>query len=302
MILGAGGFLGRHVRAAVAEAIGWQDVVCVGRSRRDPPACPWHEMDLVHAQTGDLRRLLAEVGADAVVNCAGTVSGPSAALVEGNILIVAKLVDAVQGLNRPVRVVQLGSAAEYGPTTLDVPVSEDAPERPSSPYGETKRAATRLLMLAAASGSVQPVTLRVFNPIGAGVAAATLLGQAAHRIRRAVADADERIELGPLDSYRDFVDAHDVARAVALAVQSPDVEDPILNIARGEAVQARQLVRQLADIAGYPGDVLEKAGSSPRSGATSWQQADVTRADKALGWSPRIDLETSLREVWRYSA
>ncbi|NJK45646.1 MAG: hypothetical protein HC933_16500 [Pleurocapsa sp. SU_196_0] len=72
----------------------------------------------------------------------------------------------------------------------------------------------------------------------------------------------------------------------------------MLNVASGQAVQARTLIQTLADIAGFTGDILERTSGSPRSGSVSWQAASLERIEHTLGWSPRHDLRSSLTDLW----
>ena len=64
------------------------------------------------------------------------------------------------------------------------------------------------------------------------------------------------------------------------------------------AVAVRELARQLVEISGYPGPVLEDAEPPGRSAGIPWQQADITRAAADIGWSPERDLRTSLADMW----
>src|SRR5690349_2830490 len=110
LLLGATGFLGTAVRSRLAEVA---EVVTAGRrpSTVDVP------VDLSTAGPERVARLLREVGPGVVVNCAGCTRGGAAELVAGNVVAVAALVtglDRVAAAGRPIRLVHLGSAAEYG--------------------------------------------------------------------------------------------------------------------------------------------------------------------------------------------
>lgn len=298
LIFGGSGFLGRHAVSALIGDRRTTDLVSAGRTAPDGPGTVRH--DLVTGDTADLADLLTRVRPDAVVCCAGRLSGTDADLVRGNVLVTAKLLDAVAAARPDARLVLLGSAAEYGVVPFGQPVAEDAPTVPVSAYGITRLASTRLAALAAAAGRVDAVVLRVFNPIGPGLPDDNLLGRAAARLRAALAAGDGHIALGPLGACRDFVDVRDVGAAIAAAALAGRVEERILNVGSGVATPARTAVTLLRRVARYGGEVREADPAPARSGAVDWIAADITRAGRELAWAPRYDLPAAVRSIWRH--
>ncbi|MCD0451300.1 NAD(P)-dependent oxidoreductase [Actinocorallia sp. API 0066] len=276
LVLGATGFLGRHVAARAAVLDGWEVVT----ASRTPDAADLH-LDPSHE---GLRDLLRRLRPSAVVNCAGAVAGGPADLVAGNVTLVAALADAVRAEGG--RLVHLGSAAEYGRVPEGVPVAESAPPRPVGAYGMTKLAGTELALRAPGA-----VVLRVFNPVGPGAPRASLLGGVAGQL----ADGAPEIRTGPLGAVRDYVDVRDVADAVLAAV-TRDVTG-VINVGSGTATRSRDLVRALLTL--VPGRALTEDGEGPaRSAAVPWQRADIGTAAAALGWTPATPLDASVRDLW----
>jgi nucleoside-diphosphate-sugar epimerase len=284
LVIGGSGYLGARVyRAAAAAGL---DVVTAGRRTG---------LDLGAAGPSSIASVIADVAPDVVVNCAGATSGDLATLTAANVDGPAALVTAL--LRTPaVRLVHLGSAAEYGRGPGEVPVREDEPARPLSPYGVTKLAGTRLVELGRSAG-LPAVVLRVFNPVGPGAPGHTLPGRAAAELARAVRDGDA-VRLGGLDAVRDFVDVDDVAAAVLAAATGP-LAQGVVNVGSGTAASARELVSTLVDVAGARVHVEEGEGGSARSADVPWQQADITAATAAWGWRPRRSLAESLEGLWR---
>ena len=292
LIIGAGGFLGAHIsRRARAAGV---DVVTAGRSPLPDSLCH-QRADLAADGPAAIDAMLAAVAPDAVVNCAGTTTGPPAALVAANVDGTYALVTAMLRATAA-RLVHLGSAAEYGAVQPGIPVSEEAAARPAGLYGVTKLAGTRLVGTAAAAG-LDAVVLRVFNPVGPGAPVATLPGRLASELRQAPAHGTG-VRLGPLDAVRDFVDARDVADAVLAAVTARALPHPVLNVGSGRAVPVRAMVSGLIAASGCPATVHEDAPGQPRSPDIPWQQADISRAGDDLGWRPCRDLATSLADLW----
>jgi NDP-hexose 4-ketoreductase len=69
-------------------------------------------------------------------------------------------------------------------------------------------------------------------------------------------------------------------------------------VGSGIGAPVRTLVTELVAISGYDGLVREDGAGSPNSGGLSWQQADIDRVRRDLGWQPRHDLRTSLADLW----
>lgn len=291
LLLGAGGFLGRHVDAALAGEPEFEVIRHVHRSSTGGAIA----LDLV-ADGAGLADLVARSGPEAVVNCAGTTGG-EALLEMLNVRLVESLLAAVLARAPLARVVHLGSAAEYGLAPAGEPISETAPTRPLSQYGASKLAGTRLVTRAIDAG-LEGLVLRVFNPIGAGMAAGSLPGNAARRMREALDGGLTSISLGPLDDWRDFLSARDVGDAVVAALRAGGRGAPVVNVGRGEPVQVRELVRRLAKIAGFRGEVHEDRAPSSRSAAVPWQVADVALGRAVLGWEARRSVDEALGELW----
>ncbi|HEX6128523.1 MAG TPA: NAD-dependent epimerase/dehydratase family protein [Candidatus Limnocylindria bacterium] len=290
LVLGAGGFIGRHVAAAARSAPG-VDLVVHGREL----------LDLDAATDDELAELLRTTAPDAIVNAVGAIGGPVELMRRLNAALPERLGHAVLAASPHARLVHLGSAAEYGHGERGVATSEDWPPRPVSPYGETKLAGTGAV-LALAERGLDGVVLRVFNPIGAGLPETAVLGRAAAEMRRAIAADEDRIRLGPLGAYRDFVDVADVADAVLAVTRPARITARLLNVGSGQATRVRAAVRGLAEVAGFGGAIEESSRPPDRSSEVDWQRADVRRVASVAGWRPTRPLQGALRDLWRSTA
>ena len=300
LVLGAGGFLGRSIVHQLART-GDAELILHSRGADDRVSngldLEWHSLDLLNSEPGSLADLVDEVRPDAVVNCTGLAFGEPGDLRVANVLLVVRLIAELEEC-KGVHLVHLGSAAEYGRSIGNCPVAETTPAIPQSDYGITKLMATEQLMHAAAEDRLTVTVLRVFNPIGRFSPESTLPGGAARKIDLALRSDAAAIHLGPLDSWRDYVDTRDIARAVLAAAVSAPHKSAVLNLARGEAVEGTQLIKALAAIAGYHGDVIQSASRSERSASVDWVCADVRAIKKELGWAARHSIEDSLGELW----
>jgi len=293
LVLGANGFIGRHVVAALSN---WSEMEVLGGGLGTPlPGFErrWLDIDLLDV---DATRLVSELRAaspSVLVNCTGATTGMTEDLTRLNVRTTARVVEALARSNVPTRLIHLGSSAEYGPGAVGRPVIESAETRPVGSYGIAKLAATQLILAAAGRGR-EAVVLRVFNALGPSMAPGSLAGAALQRLSEAVAKSTPRIELGPLDSVRDFVDVRDIGAAVVAACRVASLEAPIVNVGSGTGHSARELVEALAQAVGFGGEIAEGAAGSPRSSEVPWQVADVSLAKRLLGWQAVHDLRSSV--------
>lgn len=287
LVFGASGFLGGHVCALLAgEAV-------LIRPRRA-------QLDLLTASTDTLRDLVRVSRPDAVVACCGRLGGDMAQLVGANTMVTAKLIEAIAVAAPEARLVRIGSAGEYGSVPEGHAVREDDPTYPTSPYGVSHLAATRLVEIATTGGQIDGVVLRIFNPVGPGLGTENALGRAAVLLREAVRNGLDHIEMGPLDAFRDHVDVRDAASAVRCALTAGGLSQRVFNVGSGRAVRMRQAVELLARAAGFRGEVWETVppAEAARSAAVGWMRADISAARHALGWTPRLRLDESVTALW----
>ncbi|MFJ6721410.1 NAD-dependent epimerase/dehydratase [Streptomyces sp. NPDC091259] len=330
LLIGANGYLGRYVadRLLADPAV---QLTALGRGD-DADV----RFDLATGSPGALTRFLDAVHPGVVINCAGATRGGARELTRHNTVAVATICESLRRSGCGARLVQLGCAAEYGPSQPGSSTAEDAVPRPGGPYGVSKLAATELVL----GSGLDAVVLRIFSPVGPGTPAGSPLGRLAEAMRRAMQSGDGELKLSGLGVQRDFVDVRDVARAVHAA--SLSAAQGVVNIGTGRAVRLRDAAAVLARVAGYGGslhelDVPHGGGQhplahghpgrtqglpgigAPRSEATAeqlaaapqppypdgcgaWQQADVRTARDRLGWRPRINLEESLADIWMEAA
>lgn len=295
VLLGSSGFLGRALRPVLEQA-GFGRVVTV--SLDDDTQRAGHiKLDLAAADVSEIRSVFAEANAAGVVNCSGSTGGTRPELIRLNVLVVAKLIDALSGFDNP-RYVHIGSAAEYGPGLEGALTSEETSPIPSTAYGIAKLAATMLIRQAADAGQINATVLRLFNPVGPGMPPSTLLGNAARQMREAQARPAQSIRLGRLDGYRDFIDCRDVASAVTACLRNPGRACEVYNVGRGAGVSLKTIIEQLAAIAEFGGSIETDGAGSSTSDAVSWQAADVTRLKNDTGWRPVHSLDDALRSLW----
>nr|QBF51766.1 NAD(P)H-dependent ketoreductase [Streptomyces caniferus] len=298
VVLGASGFIGRQVSAAVRAAGGEPLLVARRPFTTDPAHCV--PLDLIGDGPDPLSRLLDTERPDAVVNAAGAVwSRAPETMRQANHTLVETVLAALAAASWRPRLVHLGSVFEYAPPPPGTPLDERAPTRPTTPYGQSKLDGTEAVLAASGEGRVDAVVLRLSNVIGAGTSPSSLLGQVAAQLHTADAGQEAVVRVSPLRASRDFVDVRDTADAVLAAASLP-VGGQVINIGRGEAVPVRTMVERLIAASGRPARILEGAGAAVRTDTgLDWMQVATGTAQRLLGWSARHDLDSSARELWR---
>lgn len=257
LVTGASGALGRAVCARLRE--GGQRVVTAGRSEGNQL-----RLDLSDAQ--QIQAVLASSQPDLVLHLAASFAGDYAQAVALNVEASRQLLEAVEQSGRSIRVVLIGSAAEYGVVEPEEnPIGEARALKPVSVYGMSKAWQTQLAHLYAARG-VDVAVARVFNLIGPGMSERLFVGRLQQQIAAVLAGRQQSIELGPLSATRDYLSTEAAAeQLLAIAALAP--AGSVHNVASGEPVTMRALMqRMLAEHGLDPAIVAEAPALSNRSG------------------------------------
>ncbi len=191
------------------------------------------------------------------------------------------------------RVVLASSAAVYGvPERL--PLGEDAPLRPLSPYAAEKIANEMDARVFTHLG-LPVVALRLFNVYGprqrpdnpyAAVIVAFLSRWLQGRAPVVYGDGSQT---------RDFVYVGDVVQAFLRAAQAPQAPGGVFNVCRGRAVSLLDLLAAMRPL--FPDHVPEPEFAPPRPGDIPHSIGDPTRAREVLGFQAQTSLEQGLRET-----
>lgn len=183
------------------------------------------------------------------------------------------------------------SSAVYG-DTKSVPVKEDTPLNPLSPYAVTKIAGEWYCKVFSELYGLETVSLRFFNVFGPRQ---DPKGEYAAVIPRFVTNALAGKKLtiyGDGKQTRDFLYVEDVIRATELALK-PGAKG-IYNISSGRAVSINALANIVVLLSGRHVPVVHEP---PRPGEIQRSQADISKARRELGFEPRFTLEDGLRKT-----
>jgi GDP-4-dehydro-6-deoxy-D-mannose reductase len=194
-------------------------------------------------------------------------------------------------------IVVIGSAEAYGAVEPDdLPVREDAPLRPRSPYGETKVAAEAVAREAHHETGAPVVVVRPFNHTGPGQPPRFMVPALAARIAAAeLPGGPDELRVGNLDPVRDISDVRDVVRAYRLVARHGRAGE-VYNVCAGRGVSVRAVAVGLLSMARRELRVaVDPALVRPED--VPVLIGDSARIRAETGWAPEIDFTRTLWEV-----
>jgi GDP-4-dehydro-6-deoxy-D-mannose reductase len=292
LVTGSNGFVGRHLLAHLADA--GDDVVGADHAGAGAGAG-------VDIADGDaFRTFVGSVRPDVVYHLAGwsDVGGSWAAPVdtfrvnaEGTLNVL--LACAAHGVQR---VLSVSSADIYGVVTEDeLPLTEDAPLRPVSPYAVSKVAADFLGLQAWLGHGLGVLRVRAFNHLGPGQTPRFVAPALAERIARNELDGGDVVSVGNLSPVRDFTDVRDVVRAYRLLVERGEPGEAY-NVCSGTALAVQELADRLIALAAAPMRLVPDPALS-RPVDVPVLRGDNRKLRAATGWSPSIGIDTTLTDL-----
>ncbi len=293
LVTGAGGFLGAHLGARLADD-GWEVAGTVRPgsviSGLDPrvTAIP---VDL--ADRDAAVALACRVSPDVVflLAAARAAATPAqrAATMAVNAASGAWLVDGLDDRCRAV--VRLGSSTEYGRS--EAPMDESTPLRPESFFGATKAAGSLLVTAAAAARGVRATVLRAFQVYGPGDHPGRLVPTALRAAR-----TGDVLPLTAPGMRRDWIHVDDVVEAAVRAAAADHVPSgQVLNVGTGRQTANEELVAAVERASGRRVQVA--VGAHPgRSWDTGAWVCDPSLAADLLGWEPKVALDDGLAHCW----
>ena len=295
LITGAGGFVGRHLTAALqARHPDWV---------LDAPAGSDGGISLDVTDAAAVESWIQQTQPDIIVHLAAvaavtaSVKDPRLAW-RVNLDGTLNLVLAMQERAPKAHLLFISSAEVYGDSlNTSAPITETALLQPVNPYAASKAAADILVRQAAIAG-LSSTIVRPFNHVGPGQSEAFVVPDFASQIARIEAGLQAPvIEVGSLDDERDFLDVADVIDAYVLLLERRDGADArgVFNVASGVAVRIGDVLERLLSMAKLRIEVRVDE-SRLRPAPIPRVVGDSARL-RALGWAPWRPLNQALAAV-----
>jgi UDP-glucose 4-epimerase len=213
----------------------------------------------------------------------------SAVNIEGtlNVLLAAR----DEGIRR---VVFSSSSSVYGPRR-ELPVNEEMPPDPISPYGVAKLAAERYCVsFSRVYESFESVVVRYFNVFGPRQSPFSQYAAVIPLFVTAIAAGEPILVYGDGEQRRDFTYVSNVVDGTIRAAEAAGASGRIFNVAASAPATVNEVAAAIGAVLGKP---VEKTFAPPRVGDIRDSWADVSAAREVLGWEPTVDLEDGLRRT-----
>jgi UDP-glucose 4-epimerase len=317
LVTGGAGYVGSHMVKALVDG-GHQVVVVddMSAGHRDavPPGVPFVLADV--GSTNDMAALLRDHQIEAVLHFAAktrveqSVAEPRLYW-NGNVVATLALLDAVLDAGTVKAFVQSSTAAVYG-TPDEVPIDEDHPKRPESPYGETKLVVERALEAYGRAHGLRWTALRYFNAAGADHEAGLgerhepethlipIVLDAASGKRESISIYGTSWPTPDGTCLRDYVHVSDLCEAHLAAVDYlvRGGDCGAFNLGTGTGHSVREIVEVARAVTGRP---IATVDAPPRAGDPPVLVAKVERAARVLGWrAKRPELSRIVGDAWAW--
>jgi GDP-4-dehydro-6-deoxy-D-mannose reductase len=309
LITGAAGFVARHLIAFLREEEPECEIYGTTRPHGAPPDVPGGvtliEADLLDAEGIEAALQLARP--DRIVHLAAQSSpqrswSDPAGTLQTNVVGSLNLLEAARKLRPLPRILLVGSSEEYGMAQpSDLPLREDAPLRPNSPYAVSKVSQSYLGLEYALVYRLPVVRTRTFHHTGPGRGEIFAESSFAKQLVEIEAGRREPVlSVGNLDAIRDFTDVRDTVRAYWRLLERGETGE-VYNVCSGRPLRIRALLDSLIEVSGVevgvridperlrPSDIPVLVG-------------DPAKLRQTTGWEPRIPIEKTLRDLfheWR---
>lgn len=296
LITGAAGFLGAALANTLVEA--GHEVIGLDNLSTSSPNELSPQVLFTRGDINDrpkLWTLLQDV--DCVYHLAARVLVPESVLypTEYNLVNTGGTVNLMTAVRdaKVKRVVFISSGAIYGNQEVQ-PVAETATPHPKSPYAVSKLAAEHYVKTIGADAGIETVCLRVFNAYGPGQQIPPSHTPVIPSFLKQALQHGTIVVHGKGTQTRDYVYVDDVVQAMMSAGRVDQINGEIINIGSGVETSVLEIVSQVANVIGYEPEVIynPRRGSGPQR-----MRADITKANRLLGYEPQFDLLAGLQRT-----
>jgi GDP-4-dehydro-6-deoxy-D-mannose reductase len=262
----------------------------------------WVAMDVT--DDGQIAQAVERAAPDVVVHLAAISHVPDAKrdparAYDVNTVGTVRLLAALAARQREGRgdpiVLVVGSSEQYGRHAAEeMPLTEEASQRPLTLYAASKAAQEIAALQAFRAEGVRVICTRSFNHSGAGQAESFVLPAL---VRRALAlpKTGGRLSIGNGDTVRDFLHVEDVANAY-LSLAEMGVPGEAYNVCSGEGVSIRAMAESVLQRVGVPADISSDPALT-RPVDVPIQIGSNAKLRRATGWTPRRSREDIIDDL-----
>ncbi len=309
MVTGATGFVAGHLVEFLLNHTDAQ--VYAAKRRRSDTSLPehtdrvhWVEMDVTDAH--NVLSTVRSVRPTHLFHLAAQSFVPTswkspAETLSINAIGTVNLLEAIKILELDTRIQVAGSSEEYGDVRPgELPIREENPLRPLSPYAVSKVSADLAGQQYHRSFGLHVVVTRAFNHTGPGRGEVFVESNLSKQIAAIEAGGREPVmRVGNLDATRDFTDVRDIVRAYWLALER-GIPGEVYNICSGKALSIRELLETLLSLSTVNGIHVQSDPERMRPSDVPRLLGDCSKFRRATGWDPEIALDNTLEDLLNY--
>lgn len=218
-------------------------------------------------------------------------------LIEANVLWTSKYLHLFSQLKNPVTFLNIGSSAEYGNQTAHF-LSEELTPDPINNYGISKYLQASLVTSFISSKEVKIVSARTFNLIGPGMSKNLVIGKLLNEFMQVYRGEKENIEIGRLDSIRDFIDIRD---AVQYYYQLLQIKEKLkyINVASGTSNSISDILNLISDKLSI-NPKIEQYSNLKSMGDIDCQYSDISKLRQLFPQIRCRSIEESISDMIDY--
>jgi GDP-4-dehydro-6-deoxy-D-mannose reductase len=307
LITGISGFVGSHLAEYLLENTDWEVAGTVfGPYGNIADLCGTLELYPAELSRLDVMTFIMEQARPDVIFHLAAQPLVSASrrdpwgTLETNIRMQLNVLEGVTRINPKCRVLVVGSSEEYGLVSPeDLPIDEDTPLRPLSPYAVSKVGQDLLGLQYHLTHKLHVVRARPFNHIGPRQRVGFVAPDFASQIAAAeLGLGPAAIKVGNLAAQRDFSDVRDVVRAYVLLITEGE-PGQVYNIGSGESHAIQELLDTLLSLSRVSIEV-QRDPARMRPSEVPEVVCDTARIREHTGWQTTIPFEQSLEDILAY--
>lgn len=220
--------------------------------------------------------------------------------VDVNIKGSINIFQAVEQIDKKIRILVIGSSEEYGKIdSVSCRIEESHATNPMNPYAITKTTQTMIARMFHEAYGLDVVIMRAFNHIGPG----QKLGFVVPDFCSQIVDIEKGITenkmlVGNLSAMRDFTDVRDIVKGYVMALKFGKSGE-IYNIGSGEAVSIQSILDLLLGMANVTIQI-EQDINRMRPSDVKLIEADISKLQGDTGYKPEIPLSVTLLDTLNY--
>ncbi|MBC7086109.1 MAG: GDP-mannose 4,6-dehydratase [Methanomethylovorans sp.] len=188
--------------------------------------------------------------------------------------------------------VYISSAAVYG-NPLYIPITEDHPQDPLSPYGVSKLSGEKYCMMYHRAFGLPTCCIRPFNIYSPRQNPENPYSGVISRFIDKAKAKQSPVVFGDGNQTRDFISVHDIVNMIILLLENEDANGHVFNAGTGKSITINELANMILNIfdADVPINYMPE-----RPGDIKNSCSDITKAKKILGFEPKVSLREGLLE------